>query len=103
CFHRLSAELVSEIYGSLPGFLVRIEPPAPGSVAGAEQNPRGVSLRASRLFQLLHIQLLDAVLGLGPLAAGDRLDGAARHEHAAGDHGTGGGLAKYASPLPHVR
>ena len=61
--------------------------------------------------QLLYLQLLHGLLGLGTLAAGTRLDGAAWREHAVGrrrdgvcvERGAGEGLRLYARGRQHLR
>ena len=66
--------------------------------------PRAFGTRAPRdlrlaplLPQLLHPLLLHGVLGLGPLAEGNRLDGPPRHQHAPGHDGHRRGVAQHAA------
>ena len=64
--------------------------PLPDFAEGAA----GVAVQAPLLLQLLRVQLHAGVVGLAAVGADDRLDGPARHQHAAGGHRPGGGLAE---------
>ena len=83
--HRHGHQLVSEILRRHPPDLEQHDSKiachnAPGREEGTARDRPETALR----LQLLHFFLLHGLLGLEPMAEGDRLDGPARREHAPG-------------------